>query len=99
MPLYATYPNPAADELTIDGLNGSEAIKVLDIFGRTMIEGRNSDGKNKKTLNIRLLPNGAYLINVQMPDGFRLFHKVIKKNKQSPPNLPVTRSSGNANCR
>jgi hypothetical protein len=38
--IYA-YPNPAADELTIDGLNGSEAIKVLDIFGRTLIEGRN----------------------------------------------------------
>lgn len=73
------YPNPAADELTIDGLNGSEEIKVLDISGRTLIEGRNSDGKNKKTLNIRPLPNGVYLIKIQMPDGSSVSQKVIKK--------------------
>jgi uncharacterized protein YdbL (DUF1318 family) len=76
--IYA-YPNPAADELTIDGLNGSEAIKVLDIFGRTLIEGRNSDGKNKKILDIRPLPNGAYVINIQMPDGSLVSQKVIKE--------------------
>ncbi|MGG7661757.1 DUF6923 family protein [Dyadobacter sp. BHUBP1] len=74
-----TYPNPAADELTINGLNGSEVIKVLDIFGRTLIEGRNSDGKNKTVLNIRPLPNGVYLIKTQMPDGSSVSQKVIKK--------------------
>jgi hypothetical protein len=76
--IYA-YPNPAADELTIEGLNGSEAIKVLDISGRALIEGRNSDGKNNKTLNIRPLPNGTYLIKIQMPDGSSVSQKVIKK--------------------
>lgn len=72
------YPNPAADELTIEGLNGSEEIKILDILGRTLIECRN-DGKNKKTLNIRSLPDGAYLIKMQMPDGSSVSQKVIKK--------------------
>lgn len=75
--IYA-YPNPAAEELTVEGLNGSEAIKVLDTSGRTWIEGRNGDGKNKKTFNIGLLPNGAYLIKIQMPDGSSVSQKVIK---------------------
>lgn len=68
------YTNPVAD-LTIDGLNGSEAIKVLDISGRMLKKGHNSDGKNKKTINIRSIPNRVYLIKIQMPVGSSVSQK------------------------
>lgn len=73
-----TYPNPAMDELTIDGLTGSETVKVLDILGRTVAESFNNEGKVRKTLNIRFLPNGTYVINIRMPDGTSVSQKLIK---------------------
>ncbi len=73
-----TYPNPAIDKLTIDGLSGSETIKILDISGRTLIENLNNNGETKKTVNIRSLPNGTFLINIQMPDGSSFSQRMIK---------------------
>lgn len=76
--IIITYPNPAIDKLTIDGLSGSEAIKILDISGRTLIENLNNNGETKKTVNIRSLPNGTFLINIQMPDGSSFSQRMIK---------------------
>lgn len=72
------FPNPAMDELTIDGLTGSETVKVLDIFGRTLVESSNNEAEVRKTLDIRHLPNGTYLINIRMPDGTSVSQKLIK---------------------
>ncbi len=74
----SAYPNPAMDELTVTGLNGSELIKILDSSGRTLLESLNRDGGNKKTLDIRSLSGGIYLINIQMPDGSSISQKMIK---------------------
>ncbi|MCE7042514.1 DUF6923 family protein [Dyadobacter sp. CY312] len=76
----STYPNPVQEELTIEGLSGTETIKVLNVSGRVLIESRNKAGDNKKTLNIGSLPGGIYLINIQATDGSSVSQKVIKNN-------------------
>ncbi len=77
----STYPNPAQDELIIDGLSGSETIKVLNVYGQVLIESRNNDGKDKNTLDIRSLTKGIYLINIQTPEGSSVSRKLIKNSK------------------
>ncbi|MBO9611401.1 MAG: T9SS type A sorting domain-containing protein [Dyadobacter sp.] len=64
--------------MTIDGLGGAETIKILDTSGRTLIEDLIHQGETRKTVNIRSLPNGIYLINIQTPDGYSVSQKVIK---------------------
>lgn len=74
----STYPNPVQDELIIGGLSGAETIKVLDISGRIIVESNNTMNQSKKTLDIRSLTNGMYVISIQAPDGSLVSHKVIK---------------------
>ncbi len=74
----SVYPNPVQDELTIEGLGGSETIRILDVSGRIMTQGRNGAGQNRHTFDIRSLSNGIYVINIQMPDGSTISQKLIK---------------------
>lgn len=74
----STYPNPVQDELIIEGLSGAETIKVLDTSGRIIVESNNTMNQSKKTLDIRSLTNGMYLISIQAPDGSLVSYKVIK---------------------
>lgn len=74
----SVYPNPVQDELTIEGLGGLETIRILDVSGRIIIQGRNGAGQNRHTFDIRSLSNGIYVVNIQMPDGSIVSQKLIK---------------------
>jgi len=77
-PIISAYPNPVQDELIIEGLRGAETIKVLNSSGRIMLQSKNKADQSKKTLDLRALANGMYLISIQSPDGSLVSHKIIK---------------------
>ena len=73
------YPNPAQDGVTIDlgSLSGPVSARVLTIDGREMLRQQGS-GLQPLTLNLRDLPQGVYLIDVETQQG-RVTQKLIKQ--------------------
>lgn len=53
------YPNPAADRLTVSGLDEGAVLQVLDIYGHLVITSKASRGGS---LDVSALPTGTYLI-------------------------------------
>jgi hypothetical protein len=71
----AYYPNPVADELTIE-LNGSNAlgrvnVTIFDNQGRIVVQEQFTDrtGITKETVNVAGLSNGMYLIQLDTQSG------------------------------
>ncbi len=64
------YPNPANDELRIQkvGDHRVEAIEVRDLKGRTVRE----YGVDQRSLKLRGLSEGAYLLRVRTSEGIRV---------------------------
>lgn len=58
------YPNPAADQLTIESSADIQGIRVLDSFGRLVM---NREGGTRH-LNISRLANGWYQLIIILPD-------------------------------
>jgi ELWxxDGT repeat protein len=56
------YPNPATNELNIRNMNGADAIRILDMAGRTVSVTRTS--ADKITMNISTLTNGIYMVQI-----------------------------------
>ncbi len=73
------YPNPAQDGVTLDlgSLSGPVSARVLSIDGRELMRQQGS-GLQPMTLNLRDLPQGVYLIDVETPQG-RATQKLIKR--------------------
>jgi hypothetical protein len=73
-------PNPASGFLRIessDDLRNSK-FQIVDITGRIMMKGR-VEGANEYKINVSVLPNGLYLLNIQN-DGTNLTQKFRKQN-------------------
>lgn len=74
------YPNPSKDEMTV-AWNSSKktkaSIKVTDLNGKTFIEkDMTVKGKHKETLDLKSLPKGTYLVQVQTGDETST-HKIM----------------------
>ncbi|MFL9832954.1 T9SS type A sorting domain-containing protein [Chryseobacterium terrae] len=69
----ALYPNPATDVLNIKADSKINSVSVVDISGKK-VNVRLEDNK----VNVRSLPAGTYLINVETKDGIST-EKFIKK--------------------
>lgn len=71
------FPNPVNNRLRIAGLKGEVvAVSVLDHLGRTVIEQTVSiaDG-----LNVSRLPNGAYFIQLAVPEQPAVYMRFVKE--------------------
>lgn len=66
------YPNPASDLLQISGK--VQAFSVLSPVGTAVYRG---DGSLPRTINVRQLPAGLYLVRVEDKDGLITTHKVL----------------------
>lgn len=53
------YPNPAADRLTVSGLDEGATLQILDIYGRVVSTAKATRGC---TLDVSTLSSGTYLI-------------------------------------
>jgi len=74
---FRIYPNPAQDVLNIDGQAGQDiaSVEVFDLLGRSVLkpvlEGR--------TLSVKGLTSGTYVLMIKMTDGKSANHKFLKK--------------------
>ena len=70
------YPNPAYDNLTLSGLQGSSSIRITNSVGQ-LVYSKQVDG-SKALINISSLKNGLYVIQVEM-NGEIVTTKFIKQ--------------------
>ncbi|MGH1518220.1 BspA family leucine-rich repeat surface protein [Chryseobacterium sp. JK1] len=68
------YPNPAVDDIHIEGLNDIKSYKIYDAGGRLVLEGN----PNKDMINVGSLPKGNYILQLILKDT-TLSSKFIKK--------------------
>ena len=61
------YPNPAVEEIYIEGSYFNNSISIVDMYGRTLHEGPLQD--NLTSVNVSQFPVGIYFINVRDEDG------------------------------
>lgn len=59
---WKVYPNPASDQLIIDGAPFQSEIQLIDLNGKTHWQAT-SDG-NQMSINVEHLPAGIYILNV-----------------------------------
>lgn len=61
------YPNPANNEISIEGLNGAlSMVELYSMDGKLMLQSEMQDG----TLNIEALPSGSYILVVRNDEIF-----------------------------
>ena len=57
------YPNPAQDQLFINGLNADESVRIYDLNGQLVsVTNANADGVCQ--ISVSSLPQGTYLLQV-----------------------------------
>ncbi len=64
------FPNPAADYITIDGIQANSSIKIFNTVGQVVYSGQSKG--TRESINIGTLRNGMYLLQFEMKD------KVVK---------------------
>jgi hypothetical protein len=70
----AIYPNPTKGQLTIEGVEGIESIRILTMDGKVM----QTIATNSNTISVDALPQGIYTIEVMTTEG-RGYKNFIKK--------------------
>ncbi|MEJ5049861.1 BspA family leucine-rich repeat surface protein [Chryseobacterium culicis] len=68
------YPNPAVDDIHIEGLSDIKKYRIFDAAGRLVLEGN----PNKDMINVGSLPKGNYILQLVLKDT-TLSSKFIKK--------------------
>ncbi|KAA2224116.1 BspA family leucine-rich repeat surface protein [Chryseobacterium sediminis] len=68
------YPNPAVDDIHIEGLSDIKKYRIFDASGRLVLEGN----PNRDMINVGSLPKGNYILQLILKDT-TLSSKFIKK--------------------
>jgi len=61
------YPNPAHNEITLEGVAANSAIRIRNLTGQTVYE--TASTRSLMKIDLRNLSSGMYLISMQSPDG------------------------------
>lgn len=67
------FPNPAKEQLTIEGIDEIEAVRILSVDGKEV----QSIQSNQKTVAIGAIPQGVYLLEIRTAQG--IAHKRFVK--------------------
>lgn len=74
--LFSVFPNPAADFVTLHGLQGKGVIQV--IHGNGKLAHQQTVTAQTETLNLQSYPPGVYLIRYHVDDAVRI-QKIIRQ--------------------
>ena len=82
--LTNVFPNPASKQLNLTiNTDNSESFEVdiYNIYGQLLFSetGTSKPGITQKTIDIKSLPNGTYVVNISI-DGRTFNHKIVKAN-------------------
>lgn len=72
---FKIYPNPFTDFINIQNVDKVKSISVIDATGRVV----KSNIKVSETINLSDLKSGMYLLNLELKDGSKVSHKIMKK--------------------
>jgi len=72
----SVYPNPAKDQLFVDGIKNYRSLVITDIAGKTVLQQKIPTGI--PVINISTLPDGVYIITLHGNDDMRSI-KFIKQ--------------------
>ncbi len=78
------FPNPADDIVTIE-TNFPHAkgltIRLINVYGECILQAKNliNAGFSRQTLDLRVFPAGAYIVEMRSEDGECLIQKVLKR--------------------
>jgi hypothetical protein len=71
------WPNPAQDELYVEGLGNEDGYKLCNLLRVCVLKGSLQAGKN--VLSLKGLPHGVYCLEVWDANGGSMrFYKVVK---------------------
>lgn len=74
----SVYPNPATTVLNLSGTEPMDmTVRITDITGRTLRTEKVQDAFH--TLDVSDLPNGVYLLRMEMPEGAARTVKFVKR--------------------
>lgn len=79
---FNLYPNPAEDKLTLtmnSGLEQSIELKLTDINGKTLIQTKLEENRNRHILNTSSLNSGVYFVTLKGDDQTAVTRKLIIK--------------------
>jgi len=62
IPAYSLHPNPANNEITIDGLKYFKGYRIFDMIGRTVMNEKVNSSSDK--IDISALQSGIYIIEI-----------------------------------
>ena len=71
------FPNPATEEINIDGVKSKTNYSLLNINGIIEQSGTLKTGSN--SINIRALPPGVYLLELTDNEGGKTMRKIVKE--------------------
>ncbi len=74
---YTIYPNPAKDQVRIEGLQGNEMVTVVDVMGRKMFDIKITTPSQNIQLNA--ITEGVYYLLIKSADGKDARLKLIKQ--------------------
>jgi endonuclease I len=72
------YPNPFKNTITIENTRKVKSIAISNLTGQILLEVE-SKGNEHVLLSTEKIPNGIYLITIQLNNGQRIVRKVVKQ--------------------
>lgn len=72
---FKIHPNPFTDFVNIQNVDKVKSISVIDATGRVV----KSNIKVSESINLSDLKSGMYLLNLELKDGSKVSHKIMKK--------------------
>lgn len=66
------FPNPANNEINIQlpsGVTRNTPVRMIDTYGRTIIENSFAPGETNKVINTKELIEGVYIVQIDTPNG------------------------------
>ncbi len=73
----SVYPNPAADQLRISSVEGTQIVTIYDLLGRVMLQ--TSINTAAESVNVSSLLPGTYVLEITGTNGFRHQLRFTKK--------------------
>ena len=69
------YPNPSSGYINVEIENAIDAIHILDMSGRTIV---NSFAVEPKGIDISSIDSGVYACKIELSSGHKILKRIIK---------------------
>jgi hypothetical protein len=72
------YPNPAQDQVTIEGIEKGSTIELINALG-AVVQQKQASGYSE-TVSVQNLPEGMYMVRITMTNGQTIHQRLLVRN-------------------